>query len=116
MDRHTATAAMALFGAVSAAMPVQATEWVGRWGAPSCNANAVVIGLSPMELDLSTFETTCTVNSAKSERAGYELRATCRGEGRPVRVTFGVRVDGNTLTFVRQSGFEFDPKRFVRCR
>lgn len=115
MARRTA-AAMSLLGIVFASMPALATEWIGRWGAPTCNADAVIIGLSPKELDLTTFEATCSVNSARSERAGYELRATCRGEGRPTRVTFGVRVDGNTLTFVRQSGFEFDPKRFIRCR
>lgn len=33
-----------------------------------------------------------------------------------MRVSFTVRVDGDTLSFVRQRGFDFSPKRFRRCR
>ncbi|WP_146170150.1 hypothetical protein [Bosea sp. 124] len=95
--------------------PVSASEWIGGWGAPSCGRDAVVIRLGPKELDLSTFETTCSTRSAKKLGDVYELTADCSGEGRPIRVSFTVRVQGDVLTFVRQRGFDFDPKRYRRC-
>ncbi len=98
------------------AEPAWATEWIGRWGAPGCSADDTVIGLDRRELDFSTFETSCRTLRAEQRRDVYEIAAECHGEGRPKRVSFTVRVDGDTLSFIRQRGFDFSPRRFRRCR
>lgn len=110
--RRTAAIAIVLMGANSQAM---ASEWVGQWGSPDCARDAMIIGLSPRGLDLSTFETHCQSVRSKKQPGGYELTAQCSGEGRPMRVSFFIRVDANELTFTRIRGFDFDPKRFRRC-
>lgn len=97
-------------------LPAQATEWIGRWGAPGCSADDTVIGLDAKELDFSTFEASCRTLRAERRRDVYEIAGECHGEGRPMRVFFTVRVDGDTLSFIRQRGFDFSPKRFRRCR
>lgn len=98
------------------ALPAQGTEWIGRWGTPGCSADDTVIGLGAKELDFSTFEATCRTLRAERRRDVYEIAAECHGEGRPMRVSFTVRVDGDTLSFIRQKGFDFSPRRFRRCR
>lgn len=110
--RRAAAIAIVLMGANS---PAMASEWVGRWGSPNCARDAMIIGLSPRGLDLSTFETHCQGVRSKKHPDGYELTAQCSGEGRPMRVSFVIRVDANELTFTRIRGFDFDPKRFRRC-
>lgn len=97
-------------------LPAQAMEWVGRWGAPGCGADDTVIGLGTKELDFSTFEASCRTLRAERRRDVYEIAGECHGEGRPMRVSFTVRVDGDTLSFIRQRGFDFSPRRFRRCR
>ena len=101
---------------ISAVPPAQATEWIGRWGAPGCGADDTVIGLDRQELDFSTFEASCRTLRAERRRDVYEIAGQCHGEGRSMRVSFTVRVDGDTLSFVHQRGFDFSPKRFRRCR
>jgi hypothetical protein len=101
---------------VIVALPAQATEWIGRWGTPGCSADDTVIGLDRRELDFSTFEASCRTLRAEQRRDVYEIAAECHGEGRPKRVSFTVRVEGDTLSFIRQRGFDFSPKRFRRCR
>ncbi len=93
----------------------QEDPWIGRWASPRCGADATEIVLGRRTLDLSTFETVCTVRRAGRRGDVYELDTGCRGEGGSSRATFSVRVDGDVLTFVGQKGFAFDPKRFVRC-
>lgn len=110
--RRAAAATMMLIGASN---PTLASEWIGRWGAPNCAREATIIGLSPKQLDLSTFETYCQSVRSKKQPDGYELTAQCSGEGRPMRVSFFIRVEANELTFTRLRGFDFDPKRFRRC-
>jgi hypothetical protein len=97
-------------------LPARATEWIGRWGTPGCSADDTVIGLDRRELDFSTFEASCRTLRAEQRRDVYEIAAECHGEGRPRRVSFTVRVEGDTLSFIRQRGFDFSPKRFRRCR
>ena len=75
-----------------------------------------VIGLGSKELDFSTFEASCRTLRAERRRDVYEIAGECHGEGRPMRVVFTVRVDGDTLSFISQRGFDFSPKRFRRCR
>ena len=79
-------------------------------------AGHTVIGLDRQELDFSTFEASCRTLRAERRRDVYEIAGQCHGEGRSMRVSFTVRVDGDTLSFVRQRGFDFSPKRFRRCR
>ena len=108
---------LAAFAALSiAAQPAWATEWIGRWGTPGCSADDTVIGLDRRELDFSTFETSCRTLRAEQRQNVYEIAAECHGEGRPRRVSFTVRVERDTLSFIRQRGFDFSPKRFRRCR
>ena len=114
MDRIAGSVACLILAVV--APPAQATDWIGRWGAPGCSADDTVIGLDRQELDFSTFETSCRTLRAERRRDVYEIAGECHGEGRPRRVTFTVRVDGDTLSFIRQRGFDFSPKRFRRCR
>lgn len=90
--------------------------WVGRWAAPDCGPESTQIRLGRDELDLSTFEATCSVQGSRKVGPGYEIDAACAGEGAPYPITLVVRITGETLTFTRQAGFEFDPKNFVRCR
>lgn len=114
MNRIVVLAAgIALFAVV---LPARATEWIGRWGTPGCSADDTVIGLDRRELDFSTFEASCRTLRAEQRRDVYEIAAECHGEGRPKRVSFTVRVEGDTLSFIRQRGFDFSPKRFRRCR
>ncbi len=114
MNHIAGIAAFAGFAVI--ALPAQATEWIGRWGAPGCSADDTVIGLGSKELDFSTFEASCRTLRAERRRDVYEIAGECHGEGRPMRVVFTVRVDGDTLSFIRQRGFDFSPKRFRRCR
>ncbi|KRE14428.1 hypothetical protein ASE66_13710 [Bosea sp. Root483D1] len=114
MNRITRIAACA--GLAIATLPAQATEWIGRWGSPGCGADDTVIALGQQELDFSTFEASCRTLRAQRRRDVYEIAGQCHGEGRPMRVSFTVRVDGDTLSFIRQRGFDFSPKRFRRCR
>lgn len=114
MSRIAGTAACLVF--LIAVLPAQATEWIGRWGAPGCSADDTLIGLDRRELDFSTFEASCRTLRAERRRDVYEITGQCHGEGRPMRVSFTIRVDGDTLSFIRQRGFDFSPKRFRRCR
>lgn len=93
----------------------QDQPWIGRWASPDCSADAIQISLSRSALDLSTFETTCSVRDVRQQGEGFEINADCGGEEGPFLVALNVQVVGDTLTFTRQRGFEFDPKRFVRC-
>lgn len=95
---------------------VSANEWIGTWASPRCGADSIQIELSRSELDLSTFETNCRVRSVTRRGRDYQIDATCSSDGRRISASFLVRVEGGSLTFVRQNRFEFDPKRFVRCR
>lgn len=94
----------------------QSDPWVGRWGAGGCGPNEIEIVLSRSSLDLSTFETVCSVRSVRQHADVFDLDATCQGEGaRKKRTTLSIQVRGNVLTFVGLRGIEFSPKRFERC-
>ena len=101
----------------SVASPTVAQDqpWVGYWSAPYCSPDGVRISLSSTSLDLSAFETTCSVRTVKQREANFEINADYGGEDGTHPVTLTVRVDGDTLKFTEQRGFEFDPKRFVSC-
>ena len=94
----------------------QSDPWVGRWGAGGCGPGETEIVLSRSSLDLSTFETVCSVRSLRQRADVFDLDATCQGEGaRKKRATLSIQVRGNVLTFVGLRGIEFSPKRFERC-
>lgn len=94
----------------------QSSPWVGRWGAGGCGPDEIEIVLSRSSLDLSTFETACSVRSVRQRANVFDLDATCQGEGpRKKRATLSIQVQGNVLTFVGLRGIEFSPKRFERC-
>ncbi len=93
----------------------QSDPWVGRWGAPDCGPDKTEIVLSRSALDLSTFETVCSVRRVRQRGEVFELDASCQGEGGKSRVSLSIHVGGNVLTFVGQRGIAFDPKRFQRC-
>lgn len=94
----------------------QVAPWIGEWASPQCVADATKITLNRATIDLSTFETVCDIRGVRKRGAEYEFNAACRGEGSPLQATFRVRVDGDRLVFVGQKGFEFDPKRYSRCK
>lgn len=94
----------------------QSAPWVGTWAFPACTEDAVTIVLERSKIDLSTFEAVCTIRRVRKRGTTFDIDAACDGEGGRRRANFSVRVDGDTLRFVRQTGFEFDPKHFTRCR
>ena len=49
--------------------------WIGRWGAPRCDADATVIAFTKSVLDLSTFDMTCKIRSVQKEGKALCLRA-----------------------------------------
>jgi hypothetical protein len=118
LRRRLAPAALALLCGICLPAPdarAQADPWIGRWGAPQCDADAIEIVLGRSVLDLSRFEATCRVRNVSRRGKAFQLDANCIGEGPPIHVRLTVRVEGDTLRFTEQRGIQFDPKRYVRC-
>jgi hypothetical protein len=65
---------------------------------------------------LSTFEATCAVQAIEKAGDVTFIKAQCAGEEGPYPIALSLRVSGKRLTFIQQTGFEFDPKSYVRCR
>lgn len=93
----------------------QAGPWIGEWTADDCEAGGTRIILSKSQMDLSTFETMCDIRKVRKRGAIYRFDVTCQSEEYSRRGSFSVRIDGDTLVFVAQKGFQFSPKRFSRC-
>ena len=115
-DPHCCPTGSERYAIGTGAAIAKSEPWIGRWGAPQCDADATVITFSKSVLDLSTFDMTCKIRSVRRKGKLYVFALMCSGGGSTFKASFSVRVDGDRLEFVKQQpGFEFDPKRYRRC-
>lgn len=97
--------------------PIAGTDpWLGRWGGPNCSADGTIITFSQSQLDLSSFDMQCDIENVGKDGEAYTFHLVCGGEGSTFNTSLSAKADDMTLEFLKQQpGFEFDPKRYVRC-
>ena len=93
-----------------------AASWTGTWGSPSCDPNDTIVTLSETDIDLSTFEMQCQLESVNNEGNLYSFGLSCSGEAVPFRASLSAIVGEKTLELVRhKQGMEFTQTLFRRC-
>lgn len=113
--RDIAALSGVMFVWISNAMAAE--PWIGRWGAPNCGSGATRIVFTKSTLDLSSFDMMCKIRDARKKGNNHVFDLACPGENSMFNVSLSVQVNGDRLEFVEQQpGFEFDPKRYRRCK